>query len=260
MSDKPILFSGEMVRAILEGRKSQTRRIVKLKNLDPASCGAIYPDGSGKGWVAWSPGNNVTAELTRQEYPGEVGFKCPYGAIGDILWVREVHYRYGVWVRNGQTKTGREKWKFVPTTGHIYYADTIPAKYEIRKNSYRKEGWYKRLARFMPRIWTRIFLKITDIRVERLHDISEGDAIAEGVGRNCQGDIDKCAACRSSKTCHAVNEWVHYTRGFDDFPAFSAAESFESLWEKINGPESWRANPWVWVVTFEKIDKPENFK
>src|SRR6185437_6514189 len=249
MNFKPILFSSEMVRAILDNRKTQTRRIVKLKHLHMPDVGAIHPDGSGKGWIAWAPGKGVTAEFTRQAYPGNHGFKCPYGQVGDVLWVREEHYRYGKWVKNGETATGRQKWKFVPDAQftEVRYFDNPPAV--IEKNSHRSTGWYKRLARFMSKSPCRIFLQITDIRVERVQDISEVDAIAEGVQKNCAGIIRDCPACRDSGVCQAANEWFHYTHGLDDFPAYSAIESFHSLWEKINGRESLEANPWVWAIT-----------
>lgn len=227
MNFKPILFSTPMVLAILEGRKTQTRRMVKLKTLDPARVGAIYPDGTGKGWVAWSPGKGVSAELTRQEYP-DGGFPCLYGSVGDVLWVREVHCRYGQWRKNGLTDTGRQKWKFYPDAQfkEIRYFDNPPAV--VEKSSRRSTGWYKRVARFMPKSACRIFLEITDIRVERVQEITEADSLAEGV---------------------TVGVYPN------DLPALA----FAGLWIDINGEGSWNFNPWVWVISFKRIDKPEGF-
>lgn len=216
MNFKPILFSTPMILAILEGRKTQTRRMVKLKMLDPSRVGAIYPDGTGKGWVAWSPGKGVSAELTRQEYP-DGGFPCPYGSVGDVLWVRESWNEYYAG----------------PDYRYAYRADDAEFPFK---------GWKPSI--HMAKAACRIFLEITDIRVERLKDISEEDARAEGVKPNGEQE---------------GGEWFHYMRGFDDFPAYSASESFFSLWEKINGKESLDANPWTWAITFKRIDKPEGF-
>jgi hypothetical protein len=226
----PILFKPEMVQAILEGRKTMTRRVVKLKNiLSPKS---IHKDGSGKGWVAWSP-RKVSAEETARLYPGEDGFKCPYGQPGDVLWVRETHYRYGSWFKNGVSKTGKQKWKFVVDKNfpNIRYTDNPPEK--IEKANYHGTGWHKRNSLFMPKEACRLFLKITNIRVERLQDISEADAWAEGVSGKC---YDK-------RPCQRDN----------------AGHSFCTLWQSINGKESWDANPWLWVVSFEKCNQPEIF-
>ena len=242
MNYKPILFSTEMVEAILEGRKTQTRRILKLKHLDPNDCGAIYPDGSGTGWVAWQPGKGVTAEYTEAIYPGDAGFKCPYGNVGDVLCVREEHYRYGRWKKNGFTESGCQKWKFCPDSlfTEIRYCDNPPLV--IEKNSYRGPGWYKRLARFMPKSACGIFLEITDRRVERVQAISEEDAVSEGI--ESQG-VD--AGPRVYRD-YVVGGWIK-----------SPVSSFRTLWESINGQESWDSNVWVWVISFKRIDKPEGF-
>lgn len=237
----PILMSAMMVQAELAGRKSVTRRVVKSE-LDDR--GLRYCNAQ-TGWEDWH-GNPV---------------KCPYGQPGDILYVREDHYRYGKWIKDGTTKKGNQKWKFVATSDQVLYAEAPPAtNWKSRQAGEEwvkqgwKESWYKRLARFMPKEAARIWLEVTGIRVERLQDISEEDAIAEGVEPNCPGDTSNCpsTACKE-KGCQAAGEYFHYTRDFEDFPAYSARESFQSLWEKINGPESWEANLWVWVVSFKVL-------
>jgi len=247
---RPILFSTPMVQALLAGRKTQTRRIVKLKHIDPSNCGAIFPDGSGKGWIAWSPGTHATAELTAREYPGEQGFKCPYGTVGDILWVRET---WGVLQPSHATPAGR------PYDGSFCFrADHDDEKPKWNEGTYEFFGWKPSI--FMPKSAARIWLEITNIRVERVQDISEEDAKAEGVKKNCEGDIEKCPACSKIGICQAENEWHHYTRDFDDFPAYSAQESYLSFWEKINGAESLAVNPWIWALTFKVLSitgKPE---
>lgn len=243
MNYKPILFSGPMVRAILEERKTQTRRVVKFKSLDPKEVGAIHPDGSGTGWIAWQPGKNITAEFTKTEYPGADGFKCPYGNIGDILWVRETFVK------------------------GIYYDDDCPVYDEngdvVEKIWYRADNpdltwcdcgdmvatpWKPSI--HMPKIACRIFLQIEDIRVERLRDISEADCIAEGIvyadsyyPRPPDGRLPPLP-------------WKNYQT---DGECLLPIDSYSSLWKEINGEGSWSANPWVWVIAFKRIDKPSDF-
>jgi hypothetical protein len=204
----PILFSTEMVQAILQGRKSITRRIIKAHHvlycLDVNNFIPSYFAGGEGGW-------------------------CPYGTPGDVLWVREEHYRYGQWLGmlNRFTKNGRQKYQFIPIAEEIKFSDNPPA--EFRKGMHHKDphhvGWYKRLARFMPKAAARIWLEVDLIRVERLWDITNDEAKAEGV------------------------EGLGLYPGYD----VSSKGKFEALWGKINGAESWEANPWVWVVSFQVL-------
>lgn len=224
MKQRPILFSVAMVQAILAGRKTQTRRTIK-SHLDDRG-------------LRWGPGG-------WEDWHG-AAVKCPYGQPGDILWVREEHYRFGHWVGNGKTKTGRQKWKFVPDTEEVRYFDDAPPHFRVSRDKKfpHAPDWYKRLARFMPKHSCRIFLQVTDIRVERLQDITEDDAINEGV--ESFGYVPDQTLYRDYLRRHPES------RGFN-----KAARSFQSLWKKINCQHSWEANPWVWVVCFEKNDKPE---
>lgn len=233
----PILFSTPMVQAILDGRKTQTRRVVKPQ---PNESGISYMKNPPLNWeqvykTEWKPWKLETEE-------GEtIALNCPYGNPGDILWVRETYYAYGWWVKNGKTKSGKQKWKFVDfteidTEGNYYYEDNKPEKIE-KGRAERIMGWYKRPSLFMPKSACRIFLKITNVRVERLQDITEKDAKSEGI-------IDRGAL------------------GFTSFgidQSEKATEAFKYLWGKINGEQSWNDNPFVWVIEFERIEKPENF-
>lgn len=181
--ERPILFSGQMVRAILGGRKTQTRRVIK--NI-PHDAAHIWHDG-GEWIVENAPGqcwNKKTA--------------CPYGQPGDRLWVRET-------------------WQLDESeTGYVYRADIEG----FLDQAFGPPTW--RPSIFMPRAASRILLEIVSVRAERLQDISEEDAKSEGV------------------------------RPFMGSPLpYKAA--FCTLWQHINGPESWAANPWVWVVEFKKI-------
>lgn len=211
----PILFSTPMVQAILDGRKTMTRRVIK------------FP----KGWV---PLDNAWDWVALQDFYPK--WHCPYGKHGDLLWVREAHYRYGRWVKNGATKTGKQKWRFTPDSGfpNIRYQDNPPAK--VEKISYRGTGWYKRSSLFMPKDIARIWLEVTGVRVERLQEISEKDAKAEGVEQNRDG---------------SWHDYISPDRLWQD----AAKPSFQSLWMNINGEGSWEANPWVWVIEFKVVSK-----
>jgi len=209
VKQRPILFSTEMVKAILARRKTMTRRIMA----DPPA----------------ATGNRNEFVMNMEA--------CPFGKVGDILWVREEHYRYGHWepVTGVKTPTGRQKWAFIPETSEFRYYNNPPK--EFRKGMHNSDPqtscWYKRLGRFMPKEACRLSLRITGRRIERLQDISEQDAIAEGVETLPNGN------------------WKCYVQYADS--CYTARASFDTLWEFINGSASRKANPWVWVVSFERI-------
>lgn len=214
--ERPILFSGAMVWAILEGHKTMTRRVAKLPvTPDTAS---INPDGK-DGWVLWAP-QPVTDEMSKRMYPNGGGFKCPYGQPGDRLWVRET-------------------WALVPRTA---YAGSDGVQQTLRPDDNHdaaiyRAGWDRvapghwRPSIFMPRWASRITLEVTGVRVERLQDISEADARSEGVARGRWTNLGTSAS----------SEYVG---------------SFAELWDTINGKRgySWESNPWVWVVEFKRVD------
>ena len=224
MKSRPILFSAAMVRAILNGSKTQTRRTCKARTQNQADIigGAIIDDQltdldgigffEGKAWR-----NHVV---------------CPYGQPGDTLWVREEHFRFGHWepVEGVRTKTGRQKWKFVEDSDEVRYLDYPPEEFRkgMHKETPHYRTWHKRLARFMPRSVSRITLEITGIRVERLKEISEHDAMAEGITEDFPEH-----ECNSSRPF---------------------AEGYQWLWESINGAGSWDENPFVWVIEFRKVE------
>lgn len=187
MKERPILFSAPMVRAILEGRKTMTRRVAtKIK----APKVWTMPKGIDSFW-------NVNP--CWRETPGEL---CPYGQPGDRLWVRET------WTNeSGYTKDVCYRASALP-----FIADGIKWKPSI----------------FMPRAFSRITLEITNVRVERLNDISEEYAKGEGA------------------------DGLKYSgQGFEHC---IYREAFRTLWDSINGPGSWDANPLVWVVEFKRSD------
>lgn len=228
VKERPILFSTPMIKAILEGRKTVTRRVIKphpvpcnhegyveavWKN-DPTKWKAFddHPDR----WYCSYCGNGV-------DYGGN-GMKCPYGKPGDVLWVREtwskIHYE-GV----DENLT------------YIFKADwTGDAVKGIWKPSIH-----------MPRAACRLRLEIVSITVERLQDITEEDAIREGILF-----YDDSILGRRFKDYEA--DASAYGHPDHDYPTLSTArESFFTLWQSINGPESWNANPWVWRIEFKRI-------
>lgn len=211
--ERPILFSAPMVRALLDGSKTQTRRIVKMKQSD--WCKEIKGD-------CWHPNEIAEWRLQDGRWFGLMGWytlafaDCPYGQIGDRLWVRENWAFHKMAIGSVEDKDGP----------FAYAADTFGQQQRLA------DKWTPSI--HMPRWASRILLEITDIRVERLNDISEADAKAEGVYLHTDGKYTNYL----SPTGYAIN----------------AKSSFASLWESINGDGSWDANPWVWVVEFKRID------
>ena len=217
MKDRPMLYSGPMVRALLDERKTQTRRLVKPQ-----------PEYAPKsGFWLWK--GEPISDFSR--------IPCPYGQPGDRLIVKEHVWMWCEKVPNGTTKKGRAKFKYVPMRyAQIFYCSDHPEKPTIKVFSeYRgyEWAWRKKLGRYIPRWASRITLEITSVRVERLQDISDADAKAEG--------------CSISQRIESL--------GRQDWPEFPAdyRESFSCLWESINGPGSWAANPWVWVIEFRRV-------
>ena len=198
MKERPILFSGPMVRALLAGTKTQTRRIAKpVRHPD---LGNMYAPGA----------------LVLEHEPQHVIDRCcPYGRPGDRLWVRETHMNW--WKLDPANPEGPRLFSHVAA----YAADG----YELEPG----ERWIPSI--HMLRAASRILLEITGVRVERLQDINEMDAAAEGVATWAPGALSP-----------------------DSLNA-DPSDQFRWLWSSINGPDSWSANPWVWVVEFKRVQQ-----
>lgn len=230
----PILFSTPMVEAILQGRKTQTRRALRVHPDDDAYYIMNYDCATGIVEIDYNQGDDNPR------------VKCPYGQVGEILYVREEHYRYGHWEPDNtrKRKSGRQSWKFVADTEEFLFEQ--PSYF--RKGRHHKDpytpAWHKRAGVFMPKYACRIWLENTDIRVERLQDISEEDAIAEGI-KSCD------------PICN-IPQWFDYVNGPGHSTGWPCG-SFASLWQSINGIDSFDTNPWVWVITFKRISKPSNW-
>lgn len=234
MKERPILFSAPMVRAILAGTKTQTRRAVKHEAPDEADgCCSVEIDGVDT--FCWVTGEDQDIHPSAKQFP------CPYGQPGDRLWVRETFFAWGRWETRYSAKKGRDEWHFVDMTlecGKAYeYPATGGQPQPMGGARYRggtTPTWWKRPAIHMPRAASRITLEITSVRVERLQEISEADAAAEGVIRKSEH--------QAPWSGDGLRYWL------------TARDAFADLWQSINGPESWNANPWVWVVEFKKVE------
>ena len=246
MTEHPILFSGPMVQAILDGHKMMTRRVVKFPYA-PKMVGSAYNLGhqsafpaSKGGWIFYTcPAEFVTIRMQEGE-----GLLCPYGQPGDRLWVREA-WRVGAWAEDDgkiavDYKAGpicRTKWLTVPDPdkfNDLWEGSTQEAEvaYGIKERYKWKPGespcrWRPSL--FMPRWASRITLEITAVRVERVQDISEEDVEAEGL---------------------ALQSWAG-----EDLEGWPKTAGFAQLWDSLNAKRGygWEANPWVWVIAFKRV-------
>ena len=193
MKERGMIFNGEMVRAILDGRKTQTRRPIKWKQTRFTEIGE-REDGSKWPWSEDA------------EHACDFWNPCPFGAVGDRIWVRET------WADAGASAPDLKLYRAnYPEHVPSIYENVPPAK-EIR--------WTPSI--HMPRTASRILLEITGVRVERLRSMSQDDARAEGVIA-ASGPME-------------------------------AGLAFRELWDSIYGEESWKANPWVWVIEFKRVE------
>lgn len=250
MRQLPILFSTPMVQAILEDKKTMTRRtqgLDKLNILVKQGFDFRYDsieDGPDKeGYVyferlTFTPNEKPTEEYRRVK---------PKYLVGDHIYVKEEHYANGYWTIDGVTKkSGKPKFKFHDATieelGEKYqYYDSIPDTVENDRSKLHVFGWWKRNSLFMPKKAARIWLECTGVRCERLMDITEADAKAEGAAEwNPARDMKYLKGSKSNlpKPCGPFKF------------------SFILLWCKINGVESFDSNPWVFVYSFKRIEKP----
>ena len=243
----PILFSTPMVQAERANRKTKTRRTKGLEkiNQNPDDWQFEWADFSLKLPWRFTQKSTVNNDSLKENSFNQEAIKCPYGQIGDILWVKEKFREYLYVDENDCICFDK---KIIE-----YAADNPPLIPQMDRDGsamYNKDGSEKFIpwkpSLFMPKSACRTFLQIKSIKVERLQDISEEDAKEEGVlfGRTCSG----------------VKETLFKDYSDNSFTLKSAKKSFQSLWKSINGQESWNANPWVWVIEFQRIEKPENFK
>ncbi|HBS5707675.1 TPA: morphogenetic protein [Klebsiella pneumoniae] len=210
MTERGMIFNAEMVRAILDGRKTQTRRIMAPQPADDIER-CIFPNPEAIGWKS----------SLRHKHGSTTAHFCHYGKPGDRIWVRETFqgplFDYDLMDSYCKDPTPFEKPEFC-----VYKADGVPAPEFYDADDELHCCW--RPSIHMPRWASRILLEITNVRVERLKSISDGDAIREG----CSTSDMKSGDC--------------------------VADVFARLWASIYGAESWNANPWVWVISFKRVE------
>ena len=206
MKERPILFSAPMVRAILDGSKTQTRRVIKPQPWEEYSAESIkcehYAPCIVDKYGEMDAGPEIFGAYSTD---GEWGVRCPYGHPGDRLWVRET---------------------FLVDDNHRIPKTATRKNYEVdyKATSEDSPHWRWRPSIHMPRWASRITLEITGVRVERLQDITNNDALDEGTP-----DLRTIENGWDMRRC------------------------FQDLWEQINGAGSWAENPWVWVIEFKKV-------
>jgi hypothetical protein len=235
VNERPILFSGAMVRAIVAGQKTVTRRVLNpqpTRSLPHTSTLADVDIHHPLGW-RWKNGfasDEVggVAELANR-------WTCPYGSVGDRLWVRET------WT-SGFGREGSGSYTILAADGAAVLNDRGHEKGPHYNVNDRPPGMLWRPSIFMPRWASRINLEITEVRAHRLQEISEADSWAEGV-EAVDGAFDDAQYCtRTAALGDAIG---------DARPVFSL------LWDSINGKRpgcSWHDNPWVWAVSFKRLE------
>ena len=245
MRERPILFSAPMVRAILGGTKTQTRRMVKC---NIPICGVA----SSEDWVhcmavrmpVYPSQEEINKKIEQikgsihpliSEFGHLFSVRCPYGKPGDRLWVREAF-------------SGPHSVDGLPPSEWNPCAWNCPIWYWADGNPIQGDWTRPRPSIHMPRWASRILLEVTGVRVERIQDISEADAQAEGIVSRRIGTGDARTGCRDA-----------FGLACDDSVwASSTIQAYGALWESINGPDSWSANPWVWVVEFRRVLEVSN--
>jgi hypothetical protein len=238
--ERGILFSGEMVKAILAGRKTCTRRIVKVQPPAGFDRVTVMPISTETAWSNDETLQTFTKAVRSNSdpvKPKDVWLRCPHGEVGDRLWVREkwvetdtpegtpiIAYCAGGTIPIGNDGKGKP--------------DYLIHEWADKYGTPKTDSWRSPI--HMPRWASRITLEITGVKVERLQDISEEDAKAEGI------------------TSRLVNDpmfkpdTVEFQSPLGWCP--TAKVALEYIWDAMHGPDSWKANPWVWAISFKRID------
>jgi hypothetical protein len=222
MKEHGMLMTPDNIAKSLGGQKIMTRRLL---NPQPKivfnSKVQFKPDGKTHGRM-WSA---TTFDVDR---PRTYRIKCPW-QIGDHVYFKEPHYRFGKWIPNGETKTGRPAWRFVGTGEYLFER---PDFARVESGNWRASGWYKRSPLFMPKKFARHWAEVTLVKPpERVQEISDHDAILEGLA------MPECDATAG------------YVNG-------RPIKMFACLWDSIHSnPKGWAANPWVWPIGYKMIER-----
>lgn len=216
ITERGMIFNSEMVRAILDGRKTQTRRIMAIQP-EHSELGLRRvidsKNGRDNGKYFWSQSDACGLKMRSKV------FGCPYGEVGDRIWVRET-YQGPLFDYEHMESYLEDSSKFEKSDFCVYKADGKPAPEFFDADDNLHCCW--RPSIHMPRWASRILLEITNVRVERLNAINESDAEAEGITDTGFGDL--------------------------------LVDGYRYLWKSIYGDNSWQVNPWVWVIEFKRIE------
>ncbi|MDV2903126.1 hypothetical protein R0H17_15915 [Phytobacter diazotrophicus] len=228
MKERGMIFNAEMVRAILDGRKTQTRRIMKVQPSEgfaPMNM-ALETDYEAHWYTPGVVDKDGYLQPAKHDVFGvasdEEGYTCPFGAVGDRIWVRET------WAEAGASAPELKLYR-------ANYPEHVPSHYE-NVPPVDEIRWTPSI--HMPRWASRITLEITGVRVERLQNISDTDVDAEGFA----GDFP--TSLFPALFPGEPSDWSH----------LSMRECYGVLWKSIYGEESWQANPWVWVIEFKRVE------
>ncbi|WP_313112595.1 hypothetical protein [Pseudescherichia sp.] len=231
MTERGMIFNAEMVRALLDGRKTQTRRIIQsaAKNMQARGHEVISHREPGDRWYgdhvySMRDRSGVWQDFTNEEFLA----KCPFGVVGDRIWVREAFRVMGC-----ATDVARLMYKASERNSFTESTCTVPVASCTKQPSHK---WTPSI--HMPRWASRLTLEITNVGVQRLQSISQNDAAREGLVR----------LPASGRYC--INQGDQYFGG----ASHDAREVFSWLWSSIYGDDSWQANPWVWVIEFRRVD------
>jgi len=220
IKESPILFSGDMVQAILEGRKTQTRRVIKnvFSHVIPGL-------GEFRDCIVDVDGLPCRLDIAPNNWE-----LCPYGLIGDQLWVKETHWRWGYWEKRSSTDMGKEKWKFIGCDCGPYPVLYSEPSFPLKAVDRSHLGYHKRPSIFMPRWASRIQLEV--------QDITTADIRAEGVD---DGRTNPSMGKRHDASMRIM---------------------WESLWNSINAERGfgWDVNPWVWIVCFKLLQPSQRLR
>ncbi len=226
MKERPIIFKGEMVRAILEGRKTQTRRLIKPQPYKDSKTVNLWCWGEDKDPAFTLPillaasEKQMGEELIRYRH-------CPYGQAGDRLWVRETFYPC---LDADQKLRG----------------DCV---YKTDQDSHIVHTGEWRPSRFMPRWASRITLEITEVKVKRIQDIAPEDCQSEGLVAITESRQPKVGEWASAYGRFPTPDWD----AFQEHEENAIREGFINLWNSIHGKDAWERNNWVWVISFKKL-------
>lgn len=248
MKERPILFSSAMVRAILEGRKTQTRRVINPQPRSTCCTGGVIdkPISPTDIWHLAGYENTWGFRSSSTGVALSGAWKCHYGQPGDRLWVRET-YR----IASINARTASQFWTIQFKEGFGVLPHPQPERElflplverdEFTESNTGIDFGKWRPSIHMPRWASRITLEVVSVRVERLQDISDDDAVAEGVKDLCHcGD-------------YVQDHGYHSGHGAVSMPGY-ARDEFSGLWDSINAKRgySWESNPWVWVIEFKRV-------